>query len=61
MAKNSFYIENGKIQHALTETMISGSVADILHKIRAVSREVLRDGDCCLPFIAFDGVTVSGK
>ena len=41
--------------------MISGSVADMLRNIRAISSEVLRDGDCCLPFIAFDGVTVSGK
>lgn len=61
VAKNSFLIENGKIAHALTETMISGSVADMLKNVRAVSREVLRDGDGCLPFIAFDGVTVSGK
>ena len=61
VAKNSFLIENGKLSHALSETMISGSVADMLQKLRALSRETLRDGGCSLPFIAFDGVTVSGK
>ena len=61
VAKNSFLIENGKIVTALTETMISGCVPDMLQNVRAVSSEALRDGYCCLPFIAFDGVTVSGK
>ena len=61
VAKNSFLIENGKLVHALTETMISGCVADMLKNVRAVSSEVLRDGVASLPFIAFDGVTVSGK
>ena len=61
VAKNSFLIENGKLAHALSETMISGSVADMLQNLRALSRETLRDGTCSLPFIAFDGVTVSGK
>ena len=56
-----YLIENGKIVTALTETMISGCVPDMLQNVRAVSSEALRDGYCCLPFIAFDGVTVSGK
>ena len=61
VAKNSFLIENGKIMNALCETMISGSVTDMLNNVRAISSNVLQDGECCLPFIAFDGVTVSGK
>ena len=61
VAKNSFLIENGRITHALTETMISGSIPDMLKSIREISRETLQDGTCSLPFIAFDGVTVSGK
>ena len=61
VAKNSFLIENGKLVTALTETMISGCIADMLKTVRAISSEVLRDGTCSLPFIAFDGVTVSGK
>ena len=41
--------------------MISGCVADLLQNIRAISSDVLQDGTSSLPYIAFDGVTVSGK
>ena len=61
VAKNSFLIENGKISHALTETMISGCVPDMLNNIRAISSDVLKDGASVIPYIAFDGVTISGK
>jgi PmbA protein len=61
VAKNSFLIENGKLAGALSETMISGSVPDMLTNLRAISREVLHDGVTSLPYVAFDGVTVSGK
>ena len=61
VAKNSFLIEDGKIRCALAETMISGSVPDMLNNVRAISSDVLRDGDSSVPYIAFDGVTISGK
>jgi PmbA protein len=61
VAKNSFLIENGRIKCALSETMISGCVADMLKNIRAVSSDVLKDGSVALPYVAFDGLTVSGK
>ena len=61
VAKNSFLIENGKIAGALTETMISGVVPDMLNNIRAVSSDLLKDGSWSIPYIAFDGVTISGK
>lgn len=61
VAKNSFLIENGKLAGALSETMISGCVPDMLQNIRAISSDVLKDGTSSLPYIAFDGVTVSGK
>jgi PmbA protein len=61
VAKNSFLIENGKLGAALTETMISGCVPDMLNNIRAVSTDLLKDGSVSLPYIAFDGVTISGK
>lgn len=61
VAKNSFLIEKGKIAYALTETMISGCVPDMLRHIRAVSSDVLKDGSGVLPYIAFDGLTISGK
>ena len=61
VAKNAFLIEHGKVTCALTETMISGCVPDMLNNIRAVSSDLLKDGSVSLPYIAFDGVTISGK
>ena len=61
VAKNSFLIENGKITEALSETMISGCVPDMLKNIRGISSDVLTDGDGSLPYIAFNGLTISGK
>ena len=61
VAKNSFLIENGKITCALAETMISGCVPDMLKNIRDISSDQLKDGSDTLPYIAFNGVTISGK
>ena len=61
IAKNSFLIENGKITRALAETMISANLNDMLMSLRAVSREVDCDGTKVVPYMAFDGVTISGK
>ncbi len=61
VAKNSFLIENGKIGPALSETMISGNMADMLNCLRAISREQVADGMSVLPYMAFDGITISGK
>ncbi len=61
VAKNSFLIEDGKIGPALSETMISGNLADMLCRLRAVSSEQVEDGMTVLPYAAFDGITVSGK
>ena len=38
IAKNSYYIKDGKIQFPLAETMISGNMAQILKDISGVSR-----------------------
>ncbi len=61
VAKNSFIIENGKIGEAVSEVMINGNLADILNNIRGISCEKEPDGGTSLPWIAFDGVTISGK
>ena len=61
VAKNSFLIENGAVTHALAETMISGCVPDMLNSIRDISSDLLKDGNVSLPYIAFDGLTISGK
>ena len=61
VAKNSFLIENGKIGPALSETMISGNLADMLLHLRAISAEQVADGMGVLPYMAVDGITISGK
>ena len=60
VAKNSFLIENGKITAPVSETMISGNMAEMLNAIRGFSKETVCDGSSVLPYAAFDGVTVSG-
>jgi len=59
VAKNSFYIENGEIKYPITETMISGNIPDMINNIIDISSEQLNFGYCKLPWIAFDGLTIS--
>jgi PmbA protein len=61
VAKNSFYIEDGEIRHALSETMVTGNLQDVLRNIRAVSREQVNFGDHAYPYLAASGVTISAK
>ena len=61
VAKNAFLIEGGKITKALSETMISDNLPEMLFRLRDISKEVLEDGGCSIPYMAFDGVTISGK
>lgn len=61
VAKNGFIIENGRVGKALSETMISGNLADMLNNLVGISKELLIDGDVVAPYMAFGGITVSGK
>ena len=61
VAKNSFLIENGKITKPVLETMISGNLAEMLNNVIDISKETAMDGSTVYPWVAFDGVTVSGK
>ncbi|AGC68516.1 putative Zn-dependent protease [Thermoclostridium stercorarium subsp. stercorarium DSM 8532] len=61
VAKNSFMIENGEITHALSETMVSGNLAEMFKNIAGISSETVCDGITVLPYILFDGITISGK
>ena len=61
VAKNSFLIENGKITRAVTETMVNGNLGDAFRHIRAISKELLCDGGSVVPYIAVDGIVISGK
>jgi PmbA protein len=61
VAKNSFYIEDGKVTDAISETMVSFNIVDILQDIVAISKEQIMDGGSILPWCCFDGITISGK
>lgn len=61
VAKNAFLIEDGRIAGAITETMISGNLAGMLNNLRGISRERVASGYNLLPWIAVDGITISGK
>ena len=57
--KNSFAIEDGKLGHALSETMISGNVAQMLRDVLAVSRERIDTGVYFLPWLRIGGLHFS--
>jgi len=59
VAKNSYYIEDGKIQYPLIETMVSGNIGSLLHFIKDISQERINFGSDIYPWIKFDGVTIS--
>lgn len=61
VAKNSFYIENGKIAYPLKETMISGNLVDMLHNIKHISSERINSGSSIMPWMHVDNIVISGK
>lgn len=61
VAKNSFYVEDGEVKGAVNEVMISGNLAELLNHLVDISRETAEDGSSVLPYMAFDGITISGK
>ena len=60
VAKNSFYVEDGQIRGAVMETMISGTLQGLFSNVTALSREVVSNGSFAFPYLAAEGVTVSG-
>jgi PmbA protein len=61
VAKNSYYIENGQIQYPLSETMVSGNIADLFQNIKNISKERNDFGSDLVPWIQVSGITISGK
>ncbi len=61
IAKNSFYIQDGKILHPLSETMVSGNLMALLMNVRDLSTEAYNLGGWRLPYLAASGVTISSK
>ena len=61
VAKNSFRIKDGKLGAAVSETMISGNLSDLLRNITAISKETVCNGSSVMPWVAASGVVISGK
>jgi PmbA protein len=61
VAKNSYYIENGRIMHPVKEVMISGNLMKLLMDIRDVSSQRVNTGGSILPWIRASDVSVFGK
>ena len=61
VAKNSFFVENGEVKYAVSETMVNGNLGEIVKNIRDISRELVCNGASVIPYIAVDGVVISGK
>lgn len=57
--KNSFLLENGKRSKALSETMITGNVAQMLLDIVAISQEISDFGGYQLPWLKIGGLRFS--
>ena len=57
--KNSFSLEGGRIGPALSETMISGNVARMLHDVAAVSAERIDGGALWAPWLHIVGLHFS--
>ncbi|MEG2290181.1 MAG: metallopeptidase TldD-related protein [Clostridium sp.] len=61
IAKNSFYVENGEIKYAITETMITSNLNHIFNNIEAISIETLNTGDSITPWMKIKDVNISGN
>lgn len=59
VAKNSYYIRDGKLAFPIKETTVSGNMVSVLESINAVSRERLNFGGSILPWVRVSGITVS--
>lgn len=60
VAKNAFLIEDGKVTKAVSETMISGNLANVLMNIEALSKELSSDGTRLMPWAHVKGISVTG-
>lgn len=59
VAKNSYYIENGKISYALGETMVSGNLLKMFGEVKGVSKESLNFGSSQFPWSHFSDMVIS--
>lgn len=59
IAKNSYYVKDGRIRFPIRETTVSGNLVSLLESIDAVSRERLNFGSSVLPWVRARGITAS--
>lgn len=59
IAKNSYYIEDGKIKWPLSETMISGNTAEMLKNITEISSDFVNNGSNKMPYLKIRGLLIS--
>jgi PmbA protein len=59
IAKNSYYVENGAIAYPISETMVSGNMAQLLTDIVAVSKETADFGSGVFPWVRVRGIGIS--
>ena len=57
--KNSFYVENGKVEYALSETMIKGNMEKVWLDIDGVSAERCNKGTLIMPWLRVSGLEFS--
>lgn len=61
VAKNSYYIKDGKIQFPISETMVSGNLVEWLNRVKAVSQESFNNGSWQSPYLLISDVEISSK
>lgn len=61
VAKNSFYVEDGRIVGPIAETMVAGNFRDLLKNVRAVGDQAVNTGMTAYPYVLTSGATISGK
>ena len=61
IAKNSFYIENGRVAYPVTETMISGNLRASFENISGISSETINFGADIQPWALVDDIGISGS
>lgn len=59
IAKNSYYVKDGKVQFPIKETTVSGNMVDLLQSVGAVSSERVNFGGSLLPWVRVSGITAS--
>lgn len=61
VAKNSFYIENGKVLYPVKEIMISGNLFSLFNDISSISSQRIDYGTGIMPWITVENIQITGK